>query len=223
MNRDIVWHELYDAIGNDECPVCKLLKKNIDHFVSAFLYENVNDPKLRDQLKDSRGLCNTHAWLMQSYGDPLSHAIIYESLLRDMAEELNKKTLASGKKRKHDLLSRLEPKGDCMLCEMEAKYETTYLKALDEFIGSDDVFRGKFEESGFLCIPHLKRLIALNTNDSTIRMMQDINKSKYAVMISQLSEIRRKNDYRFSDEPWTPEERHAWGKAVGVMAGRKVY
>lgn len=221
MSKDMVWHELYDSIGDDECPVCRLVKKTVDQFIDAFLYENVNDPKLRKQLKESKGLCYSHAWLLQSYGDPLSHAIIYGDLLKEVVDIIDKNPLIVGKKQNFSLYEHLKPNSKCMICELTEQTQNTYLKVIDEFLCVDEVLRAKFNDSGLLCVPHLKELILLSKNEKSLKLIQDITSCKYKKTIYNLSEIQRKNDYRFSDEPWTDQERDAWSKAVRIMVGEK--
>ena len=40
-------------------------------------------------------------------------------------------------------------------------------------------------------------------------------------MLDSLSEIKRKNDYRYSEEEWTNDEKTAWKKVVGIINGRR--
>ena len=39
-------------------------------------------------------------------------------------------------------------------------------------------------------------------------------------MITELDEIQRKNDYRYTGEEWTEGERTAWKRAVAVINDR---
>lgn len=222
MSQDMVWYEVYEALDNDECPICKLVKKVADRFIDGFLYENVNDPKLRVQLRKSKGFCNAHAWLLHSYGEPLAHAIIYEPLLKDTLAEFNSTFLIQAKK-KINIIDNKENKNECILCELENTYEKSYLKIIDENVSDNIDFKKKFIDDGILCVPHMRQYIALSTNTKSLEIVQEVIKTKYQYLINCLSEIRRKNDYRFSDEQWTADERNAWTKAVKIMAGRKMY
>lgn len=215
MSRDMVWYKLYEALLDNECPICRLLNQAANDFIGAFLYENVNDPGLRQRLRNSKGLCSAHAWLLHSYGEPLAHAIIYGDLLQDAIADFG---TSSGPGR-----SRHAESGErCLLCGLEDQYCRSYLLLLDETIGENRDFQKKFAESGILCVPHMKQYAALSRNSQSLDIVRRIVTAKYAYLQKCLSEIRRKNDYRFSGEPWTDDERAAWSKAVRIMAGRRI-
>lgn len=221
MAQDIVWYELYEAISDNECPICKLLNHVTNNFIDAFLYENVNDPKLRLQLRNSNGLCNAHAWLLQSYGEPLAHAIIYGDLINDAIKEISGEfpIIAKNRFRTHH---HEKAKGKCMLCELENKFSHSYLQLLDETISINKDFRRKFSEAGILCVPHLRQYAALSRDSKSLQIVKEIVTGKYEYILKCLSEICRKSDYRFSEEPWTNDECDAWTKAVRIMVGRKI-
>lgn len=221
MSQDMVWYQLYDEIKDNECPICKLLDRVANDFIDAFLYENVNDPKLREELRRSKGFCNAHAWLLQSYGDPLAHAIIYGALLKDAANEFKNRTLITAKK-SAGFYHHPDEREKCILCELEDRFCQSYLKIIDENICTNRDFKERFTESGILCVPHMRQFIAVSKNRISLETVQEIVVSKYDSILKCLSEICRKNDYRYSDEPWTADEKDAWTKAVRIMAGRKI-
>lgn len=70
MTRDFIYHELKDNLEQDLYPICTLINKNIDRFIEGLLYESVNDIKIREDIKKSKGYCNYHAWKLESFGEP---------------------------------------------------------------------------------------------------------------------------------------------------------
>lgn len=81
MDKHILYFELLDSLELDECPICHLINKRIDKFIDGFLYESVNEPKIREDIENAKGHCNYYAWKLQSAGDPLAHSIIYGVLV----------------------------------------------------------------------------------------------------------------------------------------------
>lgn len=83
MEKHILFFELFDSLELDECPICHLINKRINQFIDGFLYESVNDPKIREDIDNAQGYCNYHVWKLQSAGDPFAHSIIYGDLVRN--------------------------------------------------------------------------------------------------------------------------------------------
>ena len=55
MAKDFVWHELYDRMENDCCPVCALIEKRLHQAMDRFLFDSVNDRGLRKKIADAHG------------------------------------------------------------------------------------------------------------------------------------------------------------------------
>ncbi len=76
-------------------------------YIDTLNYEGVNDPGLRESLRKSRGLCNRHAWEWSHVrGSPLGVAIVYQNLVRDLAE-----VVANGKARYQSKAMAVEESG----------------------------------------------------------------------------------------------------------------
>ncbi len=78
MKRDMLFHRLLDALGEKACPVCHICKDAVDRYLNGLLYEQVNDPGLRQSLIRSKGFCRQHAWALTRAGDSLGIAILYK-------------------------------------------------------------------------------------------------------------------------------------------------
>ena len=231
MDKHFVYHQLFECLGQDLCPICALITRNIDKFIDGFLYESVNDIKLRENIKKSRGYCNYHAWRLQKAGDPLAHAIIYGDLLeqevRSMEDYLkqgaNRKSLLSGQPAGSNAVRRLKDnfcaEGKCPLCNMVEESEMTYIKSFAEYMIHDAEFRNRFEEKSFLCIPHMKKLTEYCSDFLTIKEIMRMQLEKIRKLSADLNEIKRKADYRYSSEPMSDDEKTAWIKAVRHWVG----
>ncbi len=224
VDKHLVYHQLMDSLEQDACPICSLINKNNDRFTDIFFFESVNDIKLRNSIMISRGFCNYHAWKLHKTGDPLGHAIIYKELIEhdigiidEYLEKTDDRRYTAGLCK--DLNKDLDSKDKCPACLLAYESEKTYIPALCEYLKNDVVFKDKFRESGFLCRPHLLKVLGIVKDESCLRELLAIHKGKLRSLAHDLSEIQRKSDYRFSHEPMTNDEKAAWTKAVKKHAG----
>ncbi|MDI3312595.1 MAG: DUF6062 family protein [Thermoanaerobacterium sp.] len=231
---DMVYYELKDSLKDDACPICVLINKNVDNFIDALLYESVNDIKIREDIKNSKGYCNYHAWKLQSFGDPLAHAIIYSDLIVPLIHEIdvflraakcyeNIQNFFRMKKESNRRLRRLkgylDSENGCPICTMVRDWGKQYILSFVEYVGRDKDFREKFKIGGFLCVPHMFKLLDYCGDTSIVREIMSVQLDKFKMLLNLLNEIKRKSDYRFVDEPKSNEERIAWIKAVEKCVG----
>ena len=90
VTKHTTYFNLLDALKEQGCPVCFVIKKNAQKFMDNFLYESVNDPGIRKQIKESVGFCNRHAWQLQKFGDGFGLGIVYEDIMRLVLRRLEK-------------------------------------------------------------------------------------------------------------------------------------
>lgn len=162
--------------------------------MDGFLYESVNDVTIRKNICSSSGLCNFHAYMLMEMGDPLAHALVYSDLLKKAIDNMSGVSLKQN--------SLYQSHNDCLFCKQAKESEDTYNIAF-----ADAEFKGKYISEGLLCMPHLELIKNLKWHE--IDKIVDISLGKYRGLINDLSEIKRKNDYRFSSEDWTEQEKAA--------------
>lgn len=208
MNRDMVWHELYNRMRRERCPICELIRSRTKKSMEGFLYESVNDRALRDLLCRAGGLCNDHAYMLLDMGDPLAHALIYHDLLERAVRYVRE---TPPRKRKE----RYQGHPSCLFCRQAEASEHIYVESfMDAF--RDDEFKVRYTDGGLLCVPHLEMMKNDGKHGNAGEIIE-VTTEKYEALLHQLSEIRRKNDYRFAGEPWTEQEKTAWQRAVAVI------
>ncbi len=200
--RDTYYQDLMDSMNNDTCPICDQIHRKTIRMLDYLLYENVNDGGVRKDFLSSNGFCIHHANMMLELGDPLGHAILYDDLLEQMAHSLKRNT-------------HLSYQTSCSLCESERFNE---IALLNSFLISfeEDEFKRRYETSSILCIYHLDYMNQSSTNppNRNLASINEITQKKYQQLRQNLSEIKRKNDYRYADEPWTEKEKTAWKQVV---------
>lgn len=223
------------------CPVCRLVERKVHDYLDALLYENVNDIPIRDRLRAAHGLCRVHAWQLAQMRDGLGSAIIYKDVLNAILKELEQTryggggTLGSFARRlmggggispaeNHDqrrtntaASRRLVPHATCPACETADHMADVYLESLLEHITAPQ-FWEKYEPSGGLCIPHLRRGLELARDEAGFRRLVEAQIKGMQALGAELDEFIRKTDYRFTDEEWGAE-RDSWLRAIETVVG----
>jgi|LSQX01.2.fsa_nt_gb hypothetical protein len=149
MKRDTVWHELFDRMTGNDCPICSLLQTRVESFMQSILYEGVNDPKIRASILQSRGFCNAHAYQLLALGDPLGHAIMYYDLIEQFGKELVEKP----ERDKKDKTT-----GSCLFCESVDQGEQVYINHFASCMSDHDFFE-KYQSQGLICRHHFQAVI----------------------------------------------------------------
>jgi len=92
MANNPTYFALLDACRQPCCPVCRVVHRSVQRYLSGLFYERVNDGWVRSDLRKSLGFCRAHAWLVldQNLGDALGVAIIYHDILGMILKRLPK-------------------------------------------------------------------------------------------------------------------------------------
>jgi hypothetical protein len=84
MGRTMSFYDLRDALAQPDCVVCRLKAEATERYLDGLLWENVNDPGLRHDIRQARGFCHKHAWGLVRNGASLGIAIIMRDMLREV-------------------------------------------------------------------------------------------------------------------------------------------
>jgi uncharacterized protein DUF6062 len=218
--RDIAYHRLLEALGAPGCPVCSLRRVAVHRYLDGVLYESVNDVNLRRALIRSRGFCPEHAWELVDFADSLGTAIIYTDQIARALGDVQDARGRSGGKRSlaaRDLMRRRAPEAPCPACRVADDVTMRYLSVLIQHIGQTEI-RQAIEGSSFLCLPDVLRALEISLYPDEKRVILGIVEGKLARLHTELAELIRKCDYRFTHEP-KGEEQTSWFRAVGQLVG----
>jgi hypothetical protein len=75
------------------------------------------------------------------------------------------------------------------------------------------------QSDGF-CLPHFRHVMK-RVDKNTAEFLTKIHRDKIKNLRTDISEFKRRNDYRFSGEPMTEKERTSWVRAVHFVIGKK--
>ena len=216
MDKNITYHTVLEALKNaGECPLCHLEAEAVYAYFDSILYESVNDPKLRADLVRSRGYCHRHAHILPDMRDNLGIAIIYQDQLQLFKELFAKKALVG------ERASEKSDKYICPTCRSQLEARQRYLAILMEGLATLPEIKAAYETSPGFCTPHLGILLETVKDPEVLSYLYAVEGRNLAALIDEIREFIRKNDYRFSHEPFG-KERDSWHRAIKKLTGNKI-
>jgi hypothetical protein len=207
--------ELKLACQKPGCPICALIQRAGTRYIEGIFTESLLDPIIRQNLVDSYGFCSEHAWqsIDLKLSDALGQAILYQDLVKDIMDMLQE----NGENPGAQLASTLTPVKTCPACSIEQVTLKRLIDSMTIALRNQD-FVDVYNQSGGLCIPHLKQLLP------------KLEKKQQAVILShqldcmerlkiELAEFIRKSDYRFRDEIMG-KEGDSYKRAADMICGK---
>lgn len=213
--RDAAAFEVRDALRQGGCPVCRLTLRSVAKLLRSIAYEQVNDVDLRKELRIAGGFCNLHAhqWLREARS-VLGTALIYRDVLTAAMQALDGGTRPGLLRGLLGGADRRASEGACPACRMQLEAEARYVEALVATVGAE---ASTLDESEGICRRHVWAAVRLGGPGAEC-ILQHTRRS-VEVLVRELEEVIRKEDYRFRDEPRTEGERSAPARAVAWAAG----
>jgi len=219
-------HDLIEAFRKNGCCICYLIRKRVHKYMGDFLYEQVNDVGIREQLRKSLGFCNIHAWQLQKLGDGFGESIIYQDLFETIINKLNNiyesnnmlKTFIKELSKNKNLDNFRDKNDICLICKQEKEWEEMYALSFIEYF-HEPIFKKSFQNSFGLCIPHLLEVLK---KCKDVKLFKGIIRIELGIMdnlLKELKEFHRKHDYRFSKEGFG-KEGNSWIKAIEKIVGK---
>ena len=221
MNKDMRYSDLVEACAQPGCPVCRLELRSVQRYLNSVLYESVNDPGVREGLRQAHGYCYEHAWLMSAnYVYSLGIAILQRDVVETALEQTATVPLGrSARQRARRLLQRLRPTAECPACAHRRTTEDHVLQALLQHSG-DEALAAALDDSAGLCLPHFRRALELTADAAALNRLVDLQRRTLTRLRDELSEFIRRNDYRFRSEGFGPEG-DSWRRAIGIVSGER--
>lgn len=215
------YFDLLEACAQPGCPVCRLVQQSVRRYLDSVLYESVNDPGVREGLRQARGYCYEHAWWMSTNcGQSLGVAILQRDVVEMTLEQTTVAPLGrNARQRARRLLQRLRPTAECPACAHRCTTEDHVLHALLQYSGDADLVAALAGSAG-LCLPHFRRALELTTDAAALNRLVDLQRRTLTQLRDELSEFIRKNDYRFRSEGFGPEG-NSWRRAIGIVSGER--
>ncbi len=233
MNKHTLYYNLRDAFAEEGCPICRLCSQAVDRYLSHLLYESVNDPGVRWDIRRSQGFCKEHAWQLQRKGDVLGIAIIHQDVIAAISRILRReggyklclsptywlrKVLPGAvSEAARQLAKGLAPTGVCPACRQRTEVELAYLETLLQHY-TDPELQALWRTSGGLCWPHLQRALPLVRDEAPLRLLIEMELPHFEKLCDELSEFIRRHDYRFGSKGFGSES-DSWIRAIAKISG----
>lgn len=185
------------------------------------MYGRVTDEGVRAALRDARGYCNAHAWMLtEGHGVVLGTAIIQRDVLNAILEATDVPTLGRGARRyAREILRRLRPTAECPACAHRRMMEDIAIQTLLKYL-DDPQLAAALDKTNGLCLPHFSRALELVGNSGHLRRLLDFQRRALRGLHDELSELIRKHDYRFADEGFG-KEGDSWLRATGIVSAER--
>ena len=218
IDKDISHIHVLDAFEKSKtCPICDLNNATVNKYIDDLLYESVNDPALRKNFTNSKGLCPFHGELLLRHGDALGIAIMHIEQIQLLLNHIK------GSGNIFNSMKHSDPGGwlehsNCMICDIRNDSEKRHIATFIELI-DDREMRSYLDSFPGFCARHLLMVLAKLKNKEHIAFIVELHTRKYGSLIADLKEFCRKNDYRFKDEPMG-QEAESWKKAVYIVSGK---
>jgi len=214
------------------CPVCLLIRRKVEQFIHAMLFEHIIRPHMHDAFRAGRGLCNTHAWQMSRFnGALLNIAVYYRGTINQLLTSLDEPGAAMpirfglgrlvGKGGpSSSVADRLEPTGSCVVCEARAEIQELHTRTIGQHI-SDSRLSDAYRQSLYgLCLPHFRLALRYTQTAADQRILVDIQRTLWEALMAELDEFKEMHDHRHTGE-WMGMEGDSWLRALKAMAGEE--
>lgn len=210
------FHELLEAFKKEGCPLCGVVSFSIDSYFESILYEFVNDPGVRSELRKSSGYCSLHTnqfiKTVEQTHQRLGATIIAEDLIKNWKEKIGLRISTDKEDSKRSL-----KKNKCPACRKGDNYEEIYIA---ELLGNlrDEEFLEGYNKSEGLCKNHFKKVAKFCRNPEVLNKIVKAQKKQIEIISQRLEAYIKKNEYR-NKEKITTEEANACIKALKKISG----
>lgn len=214
-------NEAFDR--HTECPICSFLKKEEQERVEYTLGASMMEPDVRCET-NAKGFCNAHSQMLYDFGNRLSYALVLETRLDYLENELKKiggeidkhlpKKLSVGKTdlKKAVLSGSAEfskTVSTCALCEWLDKVTNDFVDNILYLCRTSEEFKEKFFASKGFCVRHFELLLEKSAEHFGDVQLSEFLKRLFKLEIDSISRIKedvnwftKKFDYRYANEDW---------------------
>jgi hypothetical protein len=223
--RTPLYLDVLEALRQPDCPVCRLVDRDVRQYIDSFFYESITVVERRAEIRDARGFCSVHGSILAGHSRVLGTAIIHQDVINDVLRgfpaqnaqrSLIKTALSSGR----DAVARaIRPRRECVLCAHERHQERIVLEALISGM-SDDALRAAFEASDGVCLPHLQSAMALRSpREDDLRRFVELERAALERLKGQLELFIHKRNASYEHQAMG-EEASAPARATKIVSGR---
>lgn len=226
MKEKLYTIPLNDAMNeNDECPFCFLERALFQKTMDFVLGDSSSymESDIREQT-DAAGFCRQHTKMMFDYGNALGNALILQSHLKKVREDLSKQMKSYSPSGKGGFFKKITAKKtgenpvhewiaardrSCFICKRMEDEFACYISTFFFMYKKDEAFRQKARDCKGFCISHFGDLMEQAENELSGEQLTQFVADMDHVMEDNLTRIQSeldwfvdKFDYRNKDADW---------------------
>jgi hypothetical protein len=230
---DTIHTDLLNACKRPGCPVCLLEKCAVDAYLQTVFREKENNLVVRNDIRDSLGLCREHTRRMLDLrlNKTISAAVGYHDVLLAVVQQLQiaplqpkpfRQSLFSRKRPKpvaefETVVQALSPRLPCPVCRISGNFTRNMLEILVVSLQEDTMQKALASSNG-LCLPHLRQAFTQIQELGTCQVLLSLSIERFEALRRDLiEEIRQIENRKGGQGSLTESE--TWQKVVSAIAG----
>ena len=170
------------------CPICTLRdtleSRTVDYIMGAAMME----PDVRMET-NKLGFCHVHFEQMRACKNSLSLALMLQTHLQQIQQELSKKSLFHGRNAKRKTVSAVNE--SCFVCSKIEWGMSRIMRTLFEMYEQQEDFRKLFEQQQMLCLPHYEMLIEMMDDSLDKKLHKRFSQACGELMKKYLDELEK--------------------------------
>ena len=207
----IGFFDLVEATRRPGCPVCLRVAEETRRSIESFLYESVNDPGLRDQIRRDGGLCHRHTWQLVGFADALGCAILFRDVLAASTERLDCARPGWFSKR-----PAVSPR-PCLFCRLADRSLAGVIYTLAAHVEDPELAPG-WAGPAVLCVPHLRQVCGHIEHAGVRQRLLVLHRRKYAGLCDEIGQLIAKQSYDHRPGE-IGAEKDSWVRAAAALVG----
>lgn len=223
MREDICSIPVNDVfLPRDGCPFCRMRDMLEDRMATYITGAAMMEPDVRIET-NRLGFCTEHFNQILARGSRLSVALILESLLQTVKDEVFPEGKFQGKKVVAAVHSREE---HCFVCENIEKNTNHLLDSMMKLWQSDEEFRQLYSQQQYICLPHYGMVIqaAMKMPKKNFALFEQettrLAKKYLEELSGDVTHFCRMFDYRNAGGDWG-NSRDAIERAITYLTSRE--
>lgn len=207
------------------CPFCSIYNKFEQDELSLILGASMMEPDVRIKT-NQLGFCTHHYKMMFDAGKRLPLALILESHLETVAENMHLNKLIPARSGKNAAKNLTRLSDTCYVCERIQRNFTHMMDNAVSMFMSDSAFRKKCADQPCFCLDHYAQFLEmaqqkLKGKDFALlyKTVLQVEEKYLAKVQSNVSFFVKKFDYRYENEPWG-DAKDAVEKAIIALTGK---
>ena len=217
----------------DGCPLCRLRAKLEQQSLNYIMGAAMMEPDIRI-VTNKLGFCREHFHKMLGMGNRLSLALMLESHLQYIREQLPepeaKKPGRLGKLKKYDGESpaqdMLARAGSCYVCARVADFQQKYISNVVYIYKKDPAFPEKLRKQPYFCLEHAALLLEAGQRELSQANYLPFSQDVLALVGKSLDTLRgnvttfcRSFDHENAGKPLSQEARYSVESSIAFLSG----